>query len=182
MSDLYIGSVTRLAALFGIEASDLGEFRALTPDQLPTDYCTLLAHTGHMTVTLEAFHGSLVDVRVLREELDDASYSREILLTRQSDGVVVQYGIVRIWLTDLPAEVRQEIEARQTPLGRVLIRHGLLRDVELLTLWEISPSQTLGNHFAKPTDDQAGEKLFGRSAQILVDQRPTVQLLEIVKV
>ena len=178
MSDLYIGSVTRLAALFEMEASDIGQFRAVTSDELPHDYRSLLAHTGHMTVTLEAFHGSLVDVRVLREQLDDASYSREIVLTRQSDGAVVQYGLVRIWLADLPTEVRQEIQARQTPLGRVLIRHGLLRDVELLTLWQVEPSEPLRNHFVAPTD----ELIYGRSAQILVDQRPTVQLLEIVRV
>ena len=177
-ADLYIGSVARLAMAFEMTPSEIGTFEPLTPDQLPAAYRTLLAHTGHMTITLEAFHNSLVDVQPLREAKDHASYAREILLSRQSDGVVVQYGLMRIWLADLPAEVRKEIAARQTPLGRVLIRHGLLRDVELLTLWRLRPSDKVCQHLGTTVD----EMVYGRSAQILVDQRPTVQLLEIVRV
>lgn len=174
-ADLYIGSVQRLADCCGKSLAELGEFQSVMPDQLPAAYRTLLAHTGHMTVTLEAFHNTLVDVRVLSETADDSSYAREIALTRQSDGAVVQYGLMRIWLADLPEPVRQEIQGRQTPLGRVLIRHGLLRDVELLSLWRVTPGQaTAGQLGAEPA--------FGRSAQILVDGRPTVQLLEIVRV
>ncbi|MEM9187434.1 MAG: hypothetical protein AAGB00_13155, partial [Planctomycetota bacterium] len=165
----------RLAALFGYSLADLGDFSPTTPEHLPAECRSLLAHTGHMTVTLEAFHGTLVDVRVLKERLDEASYAREILLTRQSDGASVQDGLVRIGLADLPAEVREDIRAKQTPLGRVLIRHGLLRDVEVLSLWRIAPGEMLTGHFG------SGD-VFGRSAQILVDQRPTVQLLEVVRV
>lgn len=176
-ADLYIGSVSRLADVLGKELSEVGEFHPVQPDQLPAAYRTLLAHTGHMTVTLEAFHNSLMDVQVLHEAASDASYAREILLSRQSDGGVVQYGLVRIWLGDLPADVVNEIQARETPLGRVLIRHGLLRDVELLSFWQITPSEAVKNHFGI-TDSQP---VYGRSAQILVDGRPTVQLLEIVR-
>lgn len=177
-ADLYIGSVERLARLFDFSLEHIGAFESVTPESMPTAYRTLLAHTGHMTITLEAFHNSLVDVKVLNTAADGASYAREILLTRHIDNAVVQYGLMRIWLSDLPKEVRAEIEARETPLGRVLIRHGLLRDVELLSLWKIAPSDAVRTHLAAPS----GEPVFGRSAQILVDGRPTVQLLEIVKV
>lgn len=177
-ADLYIGSVTRLAERFGYSLVDLGEFHAAAPDELPAAYRTLLAHTGHMTVTLEAFHGTLVDVRVLRETADETSYAREIVLARQSDGAVVQYGLMRIWLADLPAEVRHEIETHDAPLGRVLIRHGLLRDVELISLWRITPSRHVASQFGGESTDT----IYGRSAQILVDGRPTVQMLETVRV
>lgn len=174
-AELYIGSVTRLASRFELSLTDLGGFESLTPEQLPADYRTLLAHTGHMTITLEAFHNTLVDVSVQAEQSDEASYAREILLTRQSDGAVVQYGLVRIWLAGLPQDVVAEITARETPLGRVLIRHGLLRDVELLSLWRVTPGERIRSHLGS-------ENVFGRSAQILVDERPTIQLLEIVRV
>lgn len=177
-ADLYIGSVARLTAPFGLQPADLGDFHPLTPDALPADYRTLLAHTGHMTVTLEAFHDSLVDVDVVRETSDEAFYAREIVLTRRTDGVPVQYGVMRIWHAELPDAVRDEIQARETPLGRVLIRHGLLRDVELLTLWRLDPSESVRQRLrAEPR-----ETVYGRSAQILVDERPTVQLLEVVRV
>jgi chorismate-pyruvate lyase len=131
-----------------------------------------------MTVTLEAFHNSLVDVHVIDEHTDDSAYSREILLTRQSDGKVVQFGIMRIWLSDLPDEAKQEITSGEYPLGRVLIRHSVLRDVELMTLWKIAPTHYVRNHLGVAED----VPVYGRTAQILVDQRPTVQLLEVVTV
>ncbi|MEN1679016.1 MAG: hypothetical protein AAGJ46_05455 [Planctomycetota bacterium] len=176
-TDLYIGGVSRLAKLFGYATDDLGQFTPITPDGLPEDYRTLLAHTGHMTVTLEAFHNSLVDVAVLQERTGEESYAREIVLARQSDGVAIQYGLVRLWEGGLPADVRAEIRSREIPLGRVLIRHGLMREVELLSLWRIQPGPALTKHLA--ADDAP---VFGRTAQILVDHRPTVQLLEIINV
>lgn len=176
-AELYLGAVSRLATLFGYQPTDLGRFDPVTPDELPADYRNLLAHTGHMTVTLEALHGSLVDVRVLQEHHADDAYAREILLARQSDGRVVQYGLMRIWLPGLPDGVRQEIASKSSPLGRVLIRHGVLREVELLSLWRIDPLHTLRERFE---DTDAAGPLYGRSAQILVQHRPTVQLLEIV--
>lgn len=176
-TDLYIGGVSRLAQLFDYSTDQLGGFTPITPELLPEDYRTLLAHTGHMTVTLEAFHSSLVDVRVLQERSSEDAYAREIVLARQSDGVALQYGLVRLWEASLPEDVRVEIRRRDTPLGRVLIRHGLLREVELLSLWRITPGPVLQQRL--PT---GGGEVFGRTAQILVDHRPTIQLLEIIKV
>ena len=175
---LYTNSVARLALLFHENLADLGQFAPVQAEELPHDERVLLAHNDHMTVTLEAFHNSLVDVHVLEQTHDESSYSREILLTRQSDDRVVLFGIMRIWLSDLPAEAREEIMSGETPLGRVLIRHSLLRDVELMTLWRIKPTKYLREHLDVPEDTPA----YGRTAQILVDERPTVQLLEIVRV
>jgi hypothetical protein len=82
---------------------------------------------------------------------------------------------MRIWLTDLPETAQAEITSRKAPLGRVLIEHNLLREVEPISLWEIVPGPVLRKNLHR-TDN---ESIFGRSAQILVDERPTVQLLEI---
>ena len=62
-------------------------------------------------------------------------------------------------------------------LGRVLIEHDVLREVELITLWRITPGPVLQKQLGVGESDS----IYGRSAQILVDERPTVQLLEIVK-
>ncbi|HEY4233790.1 MAG TPA: hypothetical protein VGM76_10210 [Lacipirellulaceae bacterium] len=175
-AELYTGSVARLASLFYDDLRELGQFEPVAPDDLLDDYRTLLAHNDHMTVTLEAFHGSLVDVRVLGEWQDEASYARNSLLARHRDGSVLQFGIMRLWLGDLPAAAREEITTEQLPLGRVLINHNVLRQVELITLWRIAPGPALKRHLKLANNDP----IFGRSAQILVDERPTVQLLEIV--
>jgi hypothetical protein len=129
-----------------------------------------------MTVALEAWHNSLVDIEAIDEWRDDTSYARASLLRRQLDGRVIQFGIMRIWLGDLPQDAQDEITGKKYPLGRVLIRHNLLREVEVLTLWRISPGAVLREKLK--VDGHL--PIFGRSAQILVDERPTVQVLEIV--
>ncbi|MEQ8849690.1 hypothetical protein [Botrimarina sp.] len=153
---------------------------ALTPvgyGDLPADYQNLLAHTGHMTITLEAWHESLVAVRVVGEDRQPDSYARHSLLARETDGRIVQSGVMRIDLTGLPMAVRAAVELGETPLGRILIRANLLREVEPLALWRIGAGKTL----AAELGCRPGEVIFGRSARILVEGEPAVELLEIVR-
>src|SRR5712692_4198802 len=79
-------------------SSYLREFDIVPADQVPPPYHKLLVHEHHMTVTVEAHHGSMVDVKVLERKRDRDSYARKILLTLQRDGRIVQFGLVRIWL------------------------------------------------------------------------------------
>ena len=155
--------------------AELGEFAGVDEGDMPEDYRALLAHDDHMTVTVEAFHSCLVDVRVLREHRDGDVYGRTSLLTCQTTGKVVQFGVMRIDLSQLSPTVRDEIVAGGTPLGRVLIRHNVLRHVELQQLWRVTPSPLLLDQLELP----AGAPLFGRSARIVVEGRPAVELLEI---
>jgi chorismate-pyruvate lyase len=177
-AELYTRNASRLTALFFASLDELGQFEPISIDDLPADYRALLAHHDHMTVALEAWHNSLVDIEALHERSDDASYARCSLLRRQSDGRIVQFGIMRIWLGDLPDSAKEEITSKRFPLGRVLIRHNLLREVELLTLWRIRPGPMLRQHLQL----DGKSPIYGRSAQILVEERPTVQVLEIPKV
>jgi chorismate-pyruvate lyase len=177
-ADLFSRSASRLATLFYTSLSMLGRFEPVGVEELPAKARRLLAHNDHMTVALESFHKSPVSVQALEEWRDDSSYARASLLSRQSDGVIVQFGMMRIWLTDLPAAAQEEITSKQAPLGRVLIQHNVLREVELITLWRITPGSVLQKHLGLSEKEQ----IYGRSAQILVDERPTVQLLEIVKI
>ena len=55
-----------------------------------------------MTVTVEEFYGSPVDVRVLECRRDGNEYARKILLTAHATGQVVQFGLVRINLGVCP--------------------------------------------------------------------------------
>jgi hypothetical protein len=191
-----------ITAPFYPSLAELGEFERVEAGDMPEDYQTLLAHDDHMTVTVEAFHGSLVDVEVLREQRDGDVYTRASLLLRQSDRRVVQLGIMRINLAGLSHAVRREIESRRTPLGRILIRHNVMRHVKLFKLWRISPGPELVRHLgpfnavgwdevppaARSTVGAGGTLsqptkrcIYGRSAGIIVEGRPSVELLEIVK-
>jgi hypothetical protein len=168
-----------LARLFFPDPRELGRFEPVAEEALPEMVRALLAHDDHMTVTVEAWHNSLVDVHVLREHSEGDLYARESLLLRQRDGWPVQYGIVRIDLAALPEIVRMEIESRALPLGRILIRRHVLRQVELQQLWRIEPGDRL-RRMLRIGPETA--EIFGRSARILVDGSPTVELLEIVAV
>ena len=165
-----------LVDLFYADASALGEFEEVASGSLPSPYGELLDHHAHMTVTVERFHGCPVDVHVLDVHTTKTHYSRKITLTRQSDGRIVQFGLVRLCLDFLDPQVRAEIESQTTPLGRVLIKHNVLREVQLISLWKVAA----GNDLAKLFGCEAGAASYGRTALIYCNGVPAVELLEIV--
>ncbi len=165
-----------LVELFYSDKSLFGTYVEQAEFDLTKTARQLLAHNHHMTVTVEEYHGSLVDVKVLETRTNDRFYSRKILLTRQSDDRVVQFGIVRLDLESIDALVRDEILSQHTPLGRILIQHDVLRRVELSSLWKITAGKDLSTYCEVPV----GHDLFGRTAWIYCNGKPAVELLEVV--
>jgi hypothetical protein len=182
--------------------ADFGECRSVMPGQVPEPARTLLDHRSHMTVAMERFHGCDVRLRVVAQADDgrehgpnDGWYAREILLETPA-GKIVQYGIVRIDLTHLDAPTARAIREGRRPLGRILIEAGMLRDVQGVKLLEIMPGPHLQELFrltaprpagiaptagiAPPTGIAVGTVVYGRVADIQLDGRPAVELLEIV--
>jgi chorismate-pyruvate lyase len=166
-----------LFAWFGPASLDeLPESELVPPAEVPPPYRDLLVHEHHMTVTVEAHHGSLVDVRVLERRHAGDQYGRKILLTLQNTGRVVQFGIMRIDLNCCDAEVRAEIVAGQTPLGRILIQHDVLRRIEPTAFLRIVPGKAMRNWFGLDRP----QPTYGRLAIIHCNGRPAVELLEVV--
>jgi hypothetical protein len=172
-----LDQLVAIAAPFFSSLAALGEFAPVAAANMTAEYRSLLAHDDHMTVTVEAYHDCRVDVRVLDERRTGEFYSRTSLLTCQATGAVVQFGIMRIDLSKLAPIVVSEITGRQIPLGRTLIRHNVLRHVELQQLWRVMPGVVLRDRLQLA---DAGP-IFGRTARIIVAGRPTVELLEIPK-
>ncbi len=143
---------------------------------MPAAYRKLLDHHHHMTVTVERYHGSLVDVQVLERQMTETHYARKILLARQSDGHVVQFGIVRLNLHFLAEDVRQEILSERIPLGRVLIEKKVMRKIRLCGLWQVAP----GPDLQQLMHIEPGKITCGRTAMIDCDGQPAIELLEIV--
>lgn len=169
-------ALDHLAGLFYADLSQLGTFEEVLVENTPEPYRTLLAHHEHMTVSVERHHGCPVDVEVLATRHDGDFYARKIVLHRQSDGGVVLYGIPRISLRLLDEKVRGEILGQHTPLGRVLIDHNVMREVQLASLYRVQPGPDLLKLFglsrAAPT--------YGRTAFIYLDGYLAIELLEIV--
>ena len=165
-----------LVGLFYESPVELGELIETPASDVPREYARLLVHEEHMTVAMEAYHESLVDVEVLQTAVTDTHYARKIVLRRQSDRAVVQFGIMRIRLAGLEDDVRRDIEGQKRPLGRILVRHNILRTIHLDRLWRVTPGKELGKLFglAQP------RVTYGRTAGIDLDGNPAVELLEIV--
>ena len=169
-------NLAELVSIFFDDASRLGVFAPVAAEELPAHARRLLAHHEHMTVTVEAFHGCSVDVEVLAVAESQGHYARKILLRRQNDHAVVQFGIVRMNFAYVSAAVRADIESRRIPLGRVLIEHNVLRQVQLVGLWRVQPGPDLQQLF----NLASSQEVYGRTALIYCDGEPAVELLEIV--
>jgi chorismate-pyruvate lyase len=95
------------------------------------------------------------------------------LLSKQSDAGSCSSGswINFSYLTRLRAT-----SSEQSSAGRVLILHELLREVELVALWKVTPGEELRELLGM----RPGERTYGRTALIHVDGEPAVELIEIV--
>jgi chorismate-pyruvate lyase len=170
-------SLPSLYALFPLAPREsLPEFEIVPDDEVPAPYRELLVHEHHMTVNVEKHHGGAVDVRILARRHTGDIYARKILLALHGTGRVVQFGIMKINLRYCSREVREEIVAGQTPLGRILIQHNVLRRIEPTAFLRVLPDPAMMKWFGldKPV------RTYGRLAIIHCDNQPAVELLEIV--
>ncbi len=166
------------ASLFGQfpDQEEAPEYEVLAPDEVPPPYHDLLVHEHHMTVTVEAHHGALVDVRVLARHRQGDTYARKIVLNPRGSDRVVLFGIVRINLAYCSPAVRDEILAERTPLGRILIEHDVLRRIEPTNYLRFLPGPESKRWFGFPK----ARTVYGRLAYIHCDGLPAVELLEVV--
>jgi chorismate-pyruvate lyase len=155
---------------------EMPDYEMIPGEEMPEPYKGLLVHEHHMTVTVEAYHGGPVDVRILARRQDDDVYARKILLVHQATGQIVQFGIVRIDLSKTSAAVRDAILAGDTPVGRILIEHDVLRRIEPTAFLRITPRPVQMARFGMTEP----RPLYGRLAIIRLEGKPAVELLEVV--
>jgi hypothetical protein len=117
-----------------------------------------------------------MDLEVLEHHLEDDFYTRKILLRPQGTDQVVEVGIVRLNFRFMSREVREEILARHTPLGAILIRHKVLRKVQPRWFLKFPPSA--------PLLEAAGVAFpgvsYGRIGTIDCNGEPAIEVLEVV--
>jgi hypothetical protein len=94
----------------------------------------------------------------------------------QSDGRIVQSGIVRIHLQYCSEPVRDAILAERTPLGRILIEHNVLRRIEPTAYFRVKPGPYLRGWFGRLEPFET----YGRLGIIHCDGEPAIELLEVL--
>jgi hypothetical protein len=172
------GAMTALEDLFRpfIPSWVVPNCTVVQPDSIPHPQDHLLVHHEHMTVVLQKHHGLPVAVNVLEEHRDGDLYTRKIKLTIAGD-LVVEWGIARLNLRHMPAAVRDEILARQTPLGAILIRHHVHRRVKPRYFLRLPEHSDIIRWFGAPDNI---EPVYGRIGTIYCDNEPAIELLETV--
>jgi chorismate-pyruvate lyase len=165
-----------LYALFDEQAPPATPVEA---ERMPEPYRHLLAHQSHMTVTLESFHRTRVVLEVLAERHHEPHYARKILLHHGETGAVVQFGIMQFDLGYASPALRAEILGLAKPLGRILAEHGVMTRIGTHGLLALEPDQEMRRSFALSRGWSG--RVFGRLATIFWDDRPVVDLLEVVR-
>ena len=167
--------VRLMLAFFG--DSEVARARAIDAAAMPAPYRALLAHDGHMTEVLERHHGAALEVRPYRIRREGDIYGRRLDLHAAGVDGPVMTGIMIFNLALVAPQVREEIVAARAPLGAILIRRRILRRVVCETFLEFDGDDPLAARF----DLAAPRIAYGRLATIDCDQRPVVDLLEIVR-
>lgn len=126
--------------------------------EVPQPYQTLLVHDHDMTSELAAFHGESISLTVLRSQLDDPIYLREVTLHAATSGTTVEYGLIEIFFGSFPPELRARILAGDTPLGTILTTSGLPFRSEPQGFFTV-PAESLVTIFPPSS---SGKILFGR--------------------
>lgn len=158
------------------DRSDRPAIEPVPAESVPEPYKGLLVHNHHMTVTVEKFYDDAVDVKVLDTRHAGDFYARKILLALRGTGEIVQFGIVQIDLSLLAHAVREEIIDQKAPLGRVLIRHNVLRTVRPVEFFKTSLNPSMCGWFGL----QQPVSTYGRLGVIYTDHKPAIKVAEIV--
>lgn len=103
----------------------LPEIAQVAGEDVPEPYRQLLVHTNDMTPTLEAFWGERVGLRVLGRRHQGNTYSREVVLTLNSDARPIEFGAIIVHLEAYPPEARESILTERFPLGTLLALHQI---------------------------------------------------------
>jgi len=162
-----------LYAFFGDSA--LPQIERVNADDVPEPYHGLLVHDQHMTVTLEAHHGKPVTVVPWKVHRHGDIYGRKLDLLVEP-GKTVMTGVMLINFGYCTDAVRDAVVAETAPLGRILIEHNVLRRIDATAFVRLPPDDALVQRFKQPTPKPA----YGRLATIYCDERPAIDLLEIV--
>ncbi len=181
LSDLPVAeaALTDLCRPFVIgDAPFVPECVIVQPDEIPHPQDQLLVHHNHMTEVLERHHGRPLSVHVHEEHQDGDLYTRKITLTPVGrDDRTVEWGVVRMDFRYMDPAVRDEILAKELPLGAVLIKHNVLRRVKPRWFLRFPAAGPVLSLFGPGA---ATEALYGRVGTIYCNEEPAIEVIEIV--
>jgi len=155
----------------------LPRIEAISAEQVPEPYKSLLVHANDMTPTLEGYHKSDIHLEILSRERRGDFYFREVVLRLNGSERAVEFGANKVYVARFPDEAQDLILQEQMPLGRVLKECGVRHRTEARAFLRVESDAIINQAFDldKPTE------LFGRKAVISdVQGRPLSEIVEIL--
>ena len=150
---------------------------ATAPDSLPSPFRRLLVHGGEMTSALEAYTGGRIAIRVLSRHIA-RSYSRRVLIVRESDGCPIGMAAIRVRLRMVEPEVAAEILAEQRPFGRIMREtgNGIYKSCPE-AFFEAEPNEELQGFFWQSNSST----MYGRRGALMWNGLKIGQVVEILR-
>ncbi|CAM2010453.1 hypothetical protein APED_27580 [Acanthopleuribacter pedis] len=149
---------------------------AIDGQAMPQPYRDLLVHEGDMTLRLQDHYQTEIHLRALSVVREQERLLRKVLLTRP-DGLLVEFGVIRIFLDVFTDEVRPWVESCRYPLGGLLARFNVPRRSELQGFFRIRSDAALEDVLGleRTTD------LYGRLNRLVTTDHQTIaEVVEIL--
>jgi hypothetical protein len=98
----------------------LPPIEALSGEEVPEPYKSLVVHQNDMTPTLEKFHRQRIHIHVLSRQRREDFYFREVVLLTDDGEKPVEFGAIKINLSLFNSTARKHILEERLPLGHIL--------------------------------------------------------------
>jgi len=146
-------------------------------EAMPEPYKSLLVHENDMTPTLQNFHRDSIHVHALHADERDDFYFREVLLELDETQRPVEYGAIKINLSLVPNDTRQEIIEARLPLGQILFAHNVPHTSRPKAFLKVVADQ----YIAGALRLEGAPELYGRR-NTLIDKagHPLAEIVEIL--
>lgn len=149
---------------------------AVTANEIPEPYRSLLVHERDMTVTLEAHHDSRVALRTLATFRDGHWYLRKVLLVDESSGRPVEMGVIEVDLEAFSSSVSGRILEGAVPLGRLLRECGVDYRSRPTAFLAVRPNTDLMGVFWM----NEPSTLYGRQTELTLGDSAVGNIVEIL--
>ena len=140
-------------------------------------YKSLLVHSQDMTPRLEQFHGDTIHLEVLRREVRDDFYFREVVLRLDGSESPVEFGAIRIDLSLFAAGARRLILDEHLPLGHILRDRGVAHSSRPKAFLRVESDEFMN----RVLEMSGANTLFGRRNTLFdPQQRALAEIVEIL--
>jgi chorismate-pyruvate lyase len=160
------------------EDEALPPYEVLEGQAVPAPYGDLLVHHGDMTSRLASFHGGTIVLEVLRREITEDAYRREVILRMSGSGLPVEYGAIEIFLSAFPEELRAKIVEGRLPLGGLLNAHQFAYHSEPRAFIRLGADPVMQRIFGTP----GASDFYGRCNELLrADGELLARIVEVLR-